>query len=135
MPLHILVPMILIGLPLVIGIVYWTGREKEKPALSQELIRTRFAEDFPAFDVREAIISDNGNSALLFPADNSEAGLLHSMGQNYLTRLLGKDFVREVKETPQGIDLYVNDFTLKRIAFPLTDDRHRAKVLKKLSVM
>ncbi len=125
--------MILVGLPLVIGIVYWSGRNKDRPALSHEVVSSRFAEDFPAFQSREVIISDDGKSAFLIPADNGPTGLVHTIGQNQLTRILNDELVREAKDSPKGIDLYVNDFTLRHIPFPLADNDRRKRVIARLN--
>ncbi|MEM9278637.1 MAG: hypothetical protein AAGA76_08690 [Pseudomonadota bacterium] len=132
MPLYILVPMILVGLPLVIVLVYWTTRDRKSEPLYAETAKERFLRDFPNFRIKEVMISDHGNSALVFSGQGGETGLVYEIGKNHLTRLLDEHTIIKVEETKAGIDLYVNDFTLKKISLPFSDVETRRRALNQL---
>ncbi|MEM7216241.1 MAG: hypothetical protein AAF423_11925 [Pseudomonadota bacterium] len=132
MPLYILVPMILIGLPVVIILVYWTTRDRRSDPLNPQTVEKRFTRDFAGFRSSSVIISDSGNSAFLVSKDSDEVGLLYAVGKNYLTRLLDRNAIRKIEETKSGIDLYVNDFTLGKISVPLSDIETRQSMVKRL---
>lgn len=122
--------MIMIGLPLVIGLVYWSNRNNPSQELTGVIASVRFAEDFPAFRHSEVIVADDCKTAFLVSDSGVEVGLVHQIGQNYLTRMLVHGSVKGVKDTGNGIDLYVNDFTLKKISVPVSNKAKRELIVE-----
>ena len=125
--------MILIALPLVLGLIYWFGQTKKVTPLTPDTVKVRFAQDYPGLPVNDVQISDDGYSALILELGEGQVGLVHAIGQHQLTRLLDREVLRDVKEHDQGIDLYVNDFTLRLVTFPVADVRRRENLLNKLA--
>ncbi|MDJ0613558.1 MAG: hypothetical protein QNJ29_07750 [Rhizobiaceae bacterium] len=117
MPLSILVPMILVGLPLVIGLVWWVNRGRSRAPLTACQAKDHFLNDFPNAVVDEILISDDGKNALLRLVDDNAIGMVHQMGQNHLTRLLDKSSVIGFETRSAGFEFRLNDFTLKSVSF------------------
>ncbi|MEM9329893.1 MAG: hypothetical protein AAGA53_01125 [Pseudomonadota bacterium] len=128
MPLHILVPMILIGLPLVIVLVYLTTRDRKQERLSKESAVQIFSRDFPNFIAHEVVLSDQADAAFILSDQQNEIGFVKEFGKNHLTRLLDREFLSKVEVTTSGIDLYVNDFTLNRISILMGNLESRGRI-------
>ncbi len=117
MPLSILVPMILVGLPVVIGLVWWVNKENSHEVMTVVGAKERFGIDFPNLDIEAVVISDDGRSALLKLFDGEGFGLVHRVGQNYLTRLLDENVLHGFETNEKGVAFNLKDFTLKRVVF------------------
>lgn len=120
MPLSILVPMILVGLPVVIGLVWWVNKNNEQNDLEDELARSRFLLDFPNVKIVSVIVSDNGKTAFLKLSDETEIGLVHQIGQNFLTRVVNRQTLESMEITDNTVILKLRDFTLKKVTFTET---------------
>ena len=120
MPLTILVPMILIGLPLVIGLVYLAGSTWKREELTADLTRKLFNLDHPGVDCQKVIVDDARNTALI-SRDGFLVGLVAAVGNNYLTRQLNNGMIKGFTETRHGIDIRLNDFTLKQVQMEIAD--------------
>ena len=118
MPLSILVPMILIGLPVVIGLVWWVNKNKEQKDLEDELTRSRFLLDFPNVKIVSVVISDDGKTAFLQLSETGNVGLVHQIGQNFLTRTIDRQTLESIERTDGTVVLKLRDFTLKKLIFP-----------------
>ena len=117
MPLSILVPMILIGLPVVIGLVWWVNKNKEQKDLEDELARSRFLLDFPNVKIVSVVISDDGKTAFLQLSETGNVGLVHQIGQNFLTRTIDRQTLESIERTDGTVVLKLRDFTLKKLIF------------------
>ena len=117
MPLSILVPMILIGLPVVIGLVWWVNKNKEQNDLEDELARSRFLLDFPNVKIVSVVISDDGKTAFLQLSETGNVGLVHQIGQNFLTRTIDRQTLESIERTDGTVVLKLRDFTLKKLIF------------------
>ncbi|MGI9353413.1 MAG: hypothetical protein ACR2O3_17775 [Rhizobiaceae bacterium] len=127
MPLSVLALFVVLGVSAVVVSVYVFGDNAGRK-LDENTARKRFTRDFPGFDPQTIVISDDGYDALLVSDNDSRSGLVHRIGKNYLTRLLERGSLRKMELTGQGIDLYVNDFTLQKISFSLADENLRKQV-------
>ncbi|MEL7428614.1 MAG: hypothetical protein AAFN43_01320 [Pseudomonadota bacterium] len=117
MPLSVLVPMILIGLPLVIGLVWFTSRNQAGVMLDPETAISRFTEDFPNAIVQKVWISDNGADAILRLTEPTHFGLVHRVGKNHLTRLVEKQDIRDMNVGSGAVELRLWDFTFAGLRF------------------
>ena len=127
MPLSILVPMILIGLPVVIGLVWWVNKDNENVGLKQELARNRFLLDFPNAELGAIVICDNGKTALLELMNKAGLGMVHGLGQNFLTRELTKASIISLEEDAENLVIRLRDFTLKKLT--IKDSTGKARKL------
>lgn len=126
MPLSILVPMILFGLPLVIGLVWWVNKGKQVPSLSDETAQMIFLVDYPNCVVEQVLVSDDGKNAFLKLQGRSELGLVHAVGQKFLTRVLDSQTVLGLTSSESAIHLRLQDFTLKQLSFEDENSQARA---------
>lgn len=117
MPLSVLVPMILIGLPLVIGLVWFTSRNQARDLLDAETAMNRFTEDFPNSVVQKVWISDNGTDAILRLSEPMRFGLVHRVGKNHLTRLVEKQDIRDMNVGSGAVEFRLWDFTFVGLRF------------------
>ena len=130
MPLSILVPLILVGLPLVIGTVYWMTRDSDQKPLTKEAAQALFARDFPYLKPDQIWISNDEKSALFLSKKTGAAGLLLQMGSSFLTRVLEKDQY-EATRSEDGLNLYLHEFTLKQVQFETSEADAILSALKK----
>lgn len=133
MPLYILVPMILVGLPLVIGLVYLTTKREHQPALDETLAISRFKEDYPNCTISNVILSDDGANAFLLIEGEERIGLVAGVGKNYLTRMIGSENVRNLTDNDDQIELVLDDFTLRRLSVKIAVETKRQKIFEKLT--
>lgn len=129
MPLSILVPMIMVGLPLVIGLVYYVNKNKKHTSLTPELASSLLQADFAELNVKSVVIDDTASTAVVSTDDNDKIGLIAAMGQNFITRIGEPGFIKSVDETETGISIRTNDFTLRQIRLEFSDHETRQKIL------
>lgn len=132
MPLSILVPMILVGLPLVIGLVYWFSGSKQSP-LSEDMVSELFQRDFPHDEWDAILLDDDAKTAILLK-NSLPVGLVTAVGQNHITRRFDGKMLRSAEPSSKGVDLVLNDFTLKRINLALDNPQVRQDLLEKLAM-
>ena len=131
MPLTILIPLILVGLPLVIGLVYLAGGRKEREKLTGQYAETLFNLDFPGTECEQVVVDDDAQTALI-ARNGAVIGIVTEFGQNHITRNIDYHTFKAFKETEQGVDVWLNDFTLKHIGMAFADPDKRNDVLKLL---
>jgi hypothetical protein len=78
---------------------------------------------YPDTSPREVIISKQGDSALVLL--EGAVGLLWALGDDAVARVMRKNFVRTIAETPKGLSLVLNDFDAPRVALSLDTDEAR----------
>ena len=132
MPLTILVPMILVGLPLVIGLVWYMGGSENWQSLDTEKAVDRFKRDFPGFEISDVILAENRESAILLTEPGKAPGLVLRVGKNCLTRVLDHDTMRGYQETDSGLKLEFHDFTLRQTMFPVACAETRETLISTL---
>ena len=133
MPLSILVPLVVVGLIIVISAVHFSGGSAKQTGISETLATEQILKENPDFKVGDVFITNDGVSALVYSAGKEQVGLVHSIGQNYLTRFINSDFIRDVKTDGEKIDLYVNDATLGRVGLMIADEGTRTFLLEDLN--
>ena len=119
--------MILVALPIVIALVYVQNKNKPARQLDEAAARSQFILEHPGFDVDEVMLSDDGDNAFLFSQSDQGIGLIHRMGQNFLTRILTSENIRKFKIRETDIVLWLADFTLTHLSVQIAnpDDRVR----------
>ena len=133
MPLYILVPMILVGLPLVIGLVYLTTREEPDVSLDQNAAIARFKEDFPNCVVSKVILSEEGHHAFLFLQDDDGLGFVSGIGKNFLTRMLTSENVRDIRTTNNGLEISLREFAFRKRLIRLDNQDAKQQIAQRLT--
>jgi hypothetical protein len=114
MPLELLAGMVVIGLALVIGAVHLSGLSKAARISGPDAAIARFLVDFPDEKPGEAVLSADGKDAFIALQGN-RVGMVHAIGDRYLTRILRAGTVRAVAASGDGLlELRLADFTLPR---------------------
>jgi hypothetical protein len=114
MPLELLAGMVVVGLALVIGAVHLSGLSKAARITGPDAAIARFLLDFPDEKPGEAIVSADGKDAFI-ALDGNRVGMVHAIGDRYLTRILRAGMVRSVSASGNGeVELRLADFTLPR---------------------
>jgi hypothetical protein len=112
MPLELLAGMVVIGLALVIGAVHLSGLSKAAHITGPDAAIARFLVDFPDEKPGEAVLSADGKDAFIALQGN-RVGMVHAIGDRYLTRILRAGMVRSVSASGDGLlELRLADFTL-----------------------
>lgn len=128
MPLHILAPMVVLGLALVIGAAWWSDRHKRHRALTVKDYQERFLIDFPNEQVLDCMVAAKGEGAVLRLHRRDRLGLVFTMGQNQSTRLLEPALVREIRLSTDRLDLVLNDFSAHVVGLDFADPAQLATV-------
>jgi hypothetical protein len=112
MPLEFLAAMVVAGLSLVIGAVHLSGLSRPAIVSGPDQARARFLLDFPDENPGEVVISADGRAAFIALA-GGRTGLVHAMGDRFLTRILERRSIRAVQREPDGVlAVRLDDFTL-----------------------
>ncbi len=87
MPLEILAVLVIVGVGGVVLAIHLTGGTIDATMKSSEAAAKRFAEDFPDLPTRDVILTSDRKTAFL-SAGGSQVGMVHVIGDRFLTRLL-----------------------------------------------
>lgn len=98
MPLEILALLVVVGVGGVVLAIHLSGGTVTASIPSGAAAAIRFAEDFPEASVTDTVITANAHSAVLALA-NGDAGVVHAIGDRFLTRYLGSPDVFTVEST------------------------------------
>jgi hypothetical protein len=129
MPLELLAGMVVVGLALVIGAVHLSGLSKAARIAGPDAAIARFLVDFPDEKPGEAVVSADGKDAFI-ALDGNRVGMVHAIGDRYLTRILRAGMVRSVSASGNGeVELRLADFTLprERARFGMAGDAARVE--------
>jgi hypothetical protein len=90
--------------------------------------RARFLVDYPGEQPGEIVVSNDGKAAFIALA-GGRTGLVHAMGDRFLTRILEPRVVRSVERGSDGVlTLRLDDFTLPAEHARFFDAADAAKV-------
>ena len=73
------------------------------------------------FEVDQVILCDDSENAFLLSNAQREIGLVHKMGQNYLTRVLTSENVEKFATRKTELALQLTDFTLPKVSVTIAD--------------
>ncbi len=133
MPLEFLAIMVAIGLALVIGAVHLSGLSRPARLADVDQARARFLLDYPDETVGEIVLGKDGNAAFI-SLSQGRIGLVHAMGDRFVTRILERRVVRAVeRDGGEAVVLKLDDFTLPRERAVFSSAADAAKVSEWLS--
>ncbi len=117
MSLPLLAMLVVFGVSLVVFVVHLSGSSTLCSFLSNEAVLRRFRIDYPGFESRSVILSEDKKTAILLSYDDSEAGLVTSIGAHSLTRLLNAQLIKSLQVNDGQVKLELNDMTLPKVEF------------------
>jgi hypothetical protein len=110
------------------------GTSKKRKELTVASATELYNLDYPSATCQKVLVDDERNTALVCGQGNL-IGLVTGLGQNYITREFKPGLVRQFEETRSGIELWLNDFTLKRIKLTINDPEQKSSTVKQLKLM
>ena len=125
MPLEILALLVVFGVGGVVLAIHMTGGTVDAVVQSSEAAERRFAEDFPELPVGRVIVAADGQTAFLSIGGN-QLGIVHTIGDRFLTRLLTAENPVEVEMLGEAkLLLRLNDISWRggEFEFSTPDDR------------
>lgn len=132
MSLPVLAMVVVVGLALIIGVVYLTGGSSSASLLTEQKARDWFNADLPNEVVVEVLLSDNEQSALLTLADPGKVGLIKTMGNMSVTRLVDGNSLKQITIVDDRLLLKLRDFTLRNVELKISDEQSRNKAIERL---
>ncbi len=132
MSLLLLLVLVLFGVSLVVGAVYLAGGSRKFSFADAGEVKPRFLLDYPDFDSKEIVISDDNNVAILFGDAPNMAGLVLAMGTHSITRMLDADLLISIVRSDKGLVLGLRDMTLPKVEFVLSNGEQLDDIERKL---
>ena len=130
MPLHILALLVIVGLAAIISAIHFSGGSRAVAPMTAEQAMQRFCEDHQMTHMTECILAEDGRSAIVFSDLAQEVGLVLQLGDKLVTRKLSADLLSQVDDSPDGLALKLNDFTLPTVLVRLSSAAAKEKCLK-----
>ena len=124
--------MVASGVALIVFLVHATGGSKVAALSSAEAARQRFADDFPTVATGSVVMTQTGSAAFL-PLDDGRTGLVHAIGDSFLTRLLEAGSVVQAKASGTRLDLRFADFTFPGAEYEFADAQSAALIGARLA--
>lgn len=124
MSLPVLVVIVIFGIAAVVLAVHLTGGSQRASLADAQAAAARFAEDFPRDDdVRDVRLTADRSSAFL-DFGSAGTGVVHAVGDRFLTRLLTPADVLAATRDGAALVLTLRDFTWRggRFVFEGPDD-------------
>lgn len=107
----LLVIIVVIGIAAVVGSVHFSGGTITAKIENDKTALDRFADDFPEERVARTVLSADHQTAFLF-LGSGLIGIVHSIGDRYLTRLLTAGEIKSAERTQkQGVSIILRDVT------------------------
>lgn len=129
MPLEILALLVILGVGGIVLAIHLTGGTVTATLANDEAAIERFAEDFPEHAVAEVMITENGQSAVL-ALTGGDAGLVHAIGDRFLTRLLTAGTAATIDAAGEAaLLLRLNDMSWRGATFGFESAKSRDAAL------
>lgn len=132
MPLHIILPIVVIGISGIVWLVHFVGWTRHRPITNKEQAQRIWQIDFPGEVIDDLAIDDAGLSALVTLTDGRK-GLIWSFGDDAVARHL--DTAPKVRLTADGLRVKLADFTAPVVTLKLTDTVKRTDWANTLSAI
>lgn len=120
MPLHILLPMVITGIPLIVLLIWWLQPTPRAP-LTQDSVTEIWNRRHPEAPMTACQIASNGDFALVETPQGK--GVLWFMGIDPVTRIMSPGW--ETREDATGLTLIPKDFTIPKIRLAMPSEIER----------
>lgn len=122
MSLPILVAMVVVGISAVVAAVHLSGGSARARLSGADQALQRFAADFPEVPGRAVLLTEDNRTAFLL-LDNGSVGIVHGIGDRFLTRIVTSADVVAVTVGDAGtVSLSLRDFTWRGGDFRFADN-------------
>ena len=135
MDLRLLLLMVIAGIGFgVLAIHFLGGGTKRSILADDQMVKARFHLDYPEIEIGEICYTDDHSTAF-FPLKGLRTGLVHSVGDRFLTRCMAASDIVAVEEKGNAeLVLHMKDFTWPKARLVFSDAADRKKVTNWLSV-
>lgn len=120
MPLHILLPMVVTGIPLIVLLIWWL-QPSPRADLTPEYVAMIWNRRHPEAPFESAEISSTRDFAIV--ETTAGKGIFWMMGIDPVTRMLSPDW--EAREDTSGLTLIPHDFATPRIRLAIPNEIER----------
>jgi hypothetical protein len=117
MSLALLGLLVVIGVSLVVGLVHLSGGSRGVEFRDNDVVKQRFAIDFPDFKPSSIVISSDHQVALLLGDGGDDTGLVVVMGAHSLTRMLNAASIKSLERRAKFIEIELDDMTMPKVVF------------------
>jgi hypothetical protein len=108
------------GVALIVFLVHLAGGSRKAILDSDVAVTRRFREDFPTFTPGQVIRTASGDAGFLLLNDGS-TGLVHALGDSFLTRHLIGGSIKSAKSDGSTLSLRFDDFSFPAAAYLFSD--------------
>ena len=108
------------GVALIVFLVHLSGGSRTAILDSDLAVTRRFRDDFPALAADRIIRTASGDAGFLLLPDGS-VGLVHALGDSFLTRHLTPGYVKSAKADGLKLSLRFDDFAFSEASYRFTD--------------
>ena len=123
MSLPILVAIVVVGIAAVVAAVHLTGGSARASLSGTNQALQRFATDYPEVTAKAVFLTEDTTAALLL-LDDGTVGIVSSIGDKYLTRIVAKADIEALgAPDDRTVSLRLRDFTWKggKFQFPTSE--------------
>lgn len=122
------------GVSLIVYLVHATGGSRSAVLADSHAAIARFTEDFPAAKPEKVLLTKSGNAAFLALPDGNW-GLVHAIGDGFLTRILEPAQISGLKADTNRLSLRLADFTFTSAKYEFSDAATASSIARQLSRM
>ena len=123
MPLPLLGALVVLGIGGLVLLIHLLGWSKRPHYADAAEATAALLADYPNVEIRDVALADDGRAALFDLAEG--VGFAAPFGEGRLTRLITDDDVKKVDEAPDGLTIWLSDYTAPRLTIALTDQAAR----------
>lgn len=115
------------GVSLIVYLVHAAGGSRKAMLADANAAIARFAEDYPD-EVPSSVHLTKGNSAAFLALPDKTVGLIHPVGDCFLTRILTAQDVASLKSNAEHLTLKIADFSLTGGTYEFASESARQTV-------
>lgn len=120
------------GVTLIVFLVHLSGGSRRAILINDDVAIGRYLIDFPSAKVLSVKRTASGNAGFLMLSDGS-TGLVHAVGDVFLTRHLTAGSVESAQSAGSKLSLTFNDFTFPAATYVFADDATASSLRQRLS--
>lgn len=115
------------GVSLIVYLVHAAGGSRKAILANEQAVRARFAEDYPD-EVPSTIHLTKGNSAAFLSLPDKTVGLIHPVGDCFLTRILTAQDITSINSNAESLTLKIADYSFSGGTYEFATQAERQSV-------
>jgi hypothetical protein len=115
------------GVSLIVYLVHAAGGSRTAMLANTSAAIARFAEDYPD-EVPSSVHLTKDNSAAFLALPEKTVGLIHPVGDCFLTRIITADDVKNISASAENLTLKIADFSFTGGAYKFASEAERQAV-------